>query len=197
MEISIRQRGIQVNEELREQIERRVGFALQSFESRIRSVEVLVEELALRGESKAEKAVKDKDAGLYKENGSVKPVAKEVDSDVPDAVNAEMVDDAAELEAERIDPERKNVRAERLRSGASKYCQIMVYPRRGEVLKVEEYDASVLAAIGRVADRLNHVVSRRFERNVSERHGEASRRRGLERIVDELPDPAPGLPTKS
>ncbi|MDD3468996.1 MAG: HPF/RaiA family ribosome-associated protein [Thermoguttaceae bacterium] len=101
MELFIRHHGVQVDDALREQIEKRIGFALQAFEPRIKKVDVRLED-----------------------------------------INAH-------------------------RGGMDKYCQIIVYPRRGSVMKVEDFDPSVISVIGRAADRLGYAASRRFERRRS------------------------------
>ncbi len=101
MELFIRHHGVQVDDALREQIEKRIGFALQAFEPRIKKVDVRLED-----------------------------------------VNAH-------------------------RGGMDKYCQIIVYPRRGAVMKVEDFDPNMLSVVGRAADRLGYAASRRFERRRS------------------------------
>ena len=101
MELFIRHHGVQVDAALREQIEKRIGFALQAFEPRIKKVDVRLED-----------------------------------------VNAH-------------------------RGGMDKYCQIIVYPRRGAVMKVEDFDPNMLSVVGRAADRLGYAASRRFERRRS------------------------------
>ncbi|MDO4558111.1 MAG: hypothetical protein Q4C47_04015 [Planctomycetia bacterium] len=167
MEISIRQRGVQVDDVLREDIERRIGFALRAFEPRINRVEFLIEERNLRrsdSEKSDSERANDKSAGRPvksdKKGNTVRSVRMEGDP-LP-------VDESDPL-VERVDTERKSVRAERLRGGADKYCQVLIYPRRGALMKVEDSDVSVTALVGRVADRIGYVVSRRFERGVANR----------------------------
>lgn len=50
------------------------------------------------------------------------------------------------------------------KGGIDKLCRVLVNLRSGKVIKVEDMDAEVMAAVSRAADRLSNAVGREIER---------------------------------